>query len=279
MKKVRVFIFLWLLSYVGVIYGQDTASTAIRGRYKILAALSPKSASDHEAVDKLKFPFDPSFANRVLSEKPYYLQHISVDDFKIPDPPANSSPQTRAELNYLVTLQKDRTPEDVRSSLYMSSVFQTSSDVGRLIGYWTDPEKLPLTDSLFSNIAQDGNYFLWSLKFKYERVRPYMLEPKIHDLEESFASSYPGGHVTYAYIYAYIYEELAPEFTDFFITNAYAMSHAREMIGVHYPSDNEAARIFARQFVNMLFRNEKFREDFRQVKNEWELKRKQASRS
>jgi acid phosphatase (class A) len=279
MKKVGAFIFLWLLFCSVFTYGQDTTATAIRGRYKILAALSPKPASDHEAVDKLKFPFDPSFANRVLGEKPYYLQHISVDDFKIPDPPANSSPQTRAELNYLLTLQKDRTPEDVRSSLYMSSVFQTSSDVGRLIGYWTDPEKLPLTDSLFSNIAQDGNYFLWSLKFKYERVRPYMLEPKIHDLEESFASSYPGGHVTYAYIYAYIYEELAPEFTDFFITNANAMSHAREMIGVHYPSDNEAARIFARQFVNMLFRNEKFREDFRQVKNEWELKRKQASRS
>jgi acid phosphatase (class A) len=275
MKKVGVFAFFWLLSCAGVTFGQDTATTAIRGRYKILAALSPKRASDHEAVDTLKFPFDPSFANKVLSEKPYYLQHISVGDFKLPDPPANSSLQTRMELDYLLALQKNRTPEDIRSSLYMSSVFQTSSDIGRLIGYWTDPEKLPLTDSLFSNIAQDANYFLWSLKFKYQRARPFMLEPKIHDLEESFAASYPGGHVTYAYIYAYIYEELAPEFTDFFITNAYAMAHAREMIGVHYPSDNEAARIFARQLVNMLFRNEKFQQDFRRVKNEWDLKRKQ----
>jgi acid phosphatase (class A) len=277
MKKERVFVFLWLLFCVGIAFGQDTANTAIRGRYKILAALSPTRASDHEAVDKLKFPFDTSFANRVLGEKPYYLQHISVADFKIPDPPANSSLQTRGELDYLLSLQKNRTPEDVRSSLYMSSVFQTSSDIGRLIGYWTEPEKLPLTDSLFSNIAQDANYFLWSLKFKYERVRPFMLEPKIHDLEESFAASYPGGHVTYAYIYAYIYQELAPEFSDFFITNAYAMAHAREMIGVHYPSDNEAARIFARQFVNMLFRNEKFREDFQQVKMEWDVRRKRVS--
>jgi len=255
MKKVPVFFFLWLLSCAGLTYGQDTTSTSIRGHYKILAALSPRPASDHEAVDKLKFPFDPSFANKVLSEKPFYLQHISAADFILPDPPANSSLQTRAELDYLLALQHNRTPEDVRSSLYISSVFLTSSDIGRLIGYWFGPEKLPLTDSLFSNIAQDGNYFLWSLKFKYERVRPYSLEPKIHDLEESFASSYPGGHVTYAYIYAYIYEELAPEFKDFFTANAYAMAHAREMIGVHYPSDNEAARIFARQFVNLLFRN------------------------
>jgi acid phosphatase (class A) len=276
MKKEPVFVFLWLLSCVGLTYGQDTVCAAIRGHYKVLAALSSRPASDHEAVDKLKFPFDPSIAKRVLSEKPFYLQHISADDFKLPDPPANSSAQTRAELDYLLALQHNRTPEDVRSSLYMSTVFLTSSDVGRLIGYWFEPEKLPLTDSLFSNITQDGNYFLWSLKFKYERVRPYVLEPKIHDLEESFAASYPGGHVTYAYIYAYIYQELAPEFADFFIANAFAMEHAREIIGVHYPSDNEAARIFARQFVNMLFQNRKFQEDFQRVKREWDVKRKQA---
>jgi acid phosphatase (class A) len=276
MKKEPVFVFLALLFCVGFTYGQDTVVTAIRGHYKILAALDRRPASDHEAVDKLKFPFDPSFANKVLTEKPFYLQNISVEDFRLPDPPANSSAQTRAELDYLLALQHNRTPEDVRSSIYMSTVFLTSGDVGRLIGYWVQPQKLPLTDSLFSNIAQDANYFLWSLKFKYERIRPYVLEPKIHDLEESFAASYPGGHVTYAYIYAYIYQELAPEFTDFFISNAYAMAHAREIMGVHYPSDNEAARIFARQFVNMLFRNKKFQEDFQQVKREWDSKTRQV---
>jgi acid phosphatase (class A) len=276
MKKASVFILLYLLFCFRFLYAQDIKNIPNRGYYKVLAALSPQPATNHEAVDKLKFPFDQSFANKVLSEKPHYLTNVSADAFTLPDPPANSSAQTRAELDYLLTVQHDRTPEDIRSSLYMSNVFQTPSDIGRSIGYWTGPEKLPLSDSLFSNIAQDGNYFLWSLKFKYERVRPYMLEPKIHDLEESFAASYPGGHVTYAYIYAYIYEELAPEFTDFFISNAYSMGHAREVIGVHYPSDNESARVFARQLVNMLLGNKKFQEDLQQVKKEWTLKREQA---
>lgn len=274
MKKAFVLFFSYLFVNVGFNYGQSAENTPIRGYYKVLAALSPKPASDHEAVDKMKFPFDQAFANKVLGEKPHYLTNVSVEAFKLPAPPANSSAQVRAELNYLLTLQHNRTPEDIRSSLYLSSVFQTSGDIGRLIGYWTEAQQLPLTDSLFSNIAQDANYFLWSLKFKYGRVRPYTLEPKIHDLEESVAASYPGGHVTYAYIYAYIYEELAPEFTDIFISNAYAMGHAREMIGVHYPSDNEAARVFARQLVNMLWSNKKFQEDFQQVKKEWESKKK-----
>lgn len=274
MKKTSALVLLHLLAGLGFIYGQDIQKIPIRGYYKVLAALSPQPVSDHDALDKIKFPFDQAFANKVLSEKPHYLTNVSIDAFSLPAPPANSSAQTRAELDYLLELQHNRTPEDIRSSLYMSNVFQTSDDIGRLIGYWTGPEKLPLTDSLFASIAQDGNYFLWSLKFKYNRPRPFMLEPKIHDLEESFAASWPGGHVTYAYIYAYIYQELAPEFTDLFTSNAYAMEHAREIIGVHYPSDNEGARIFARQLVNLLLKNKKFQDDLQQVKAEWASKRK-----
>ena len=73
-------------------------------------------------------------------------------------------------------------------------------------------------------------------------------------------------------MHAYIYQELAPEFTDIFIKDAYDMAHSREIIGVHYPSDSEASRIFARQFVNMLFENKEFLKDFENVKKEWALK-------
>ena len=70
--------------------------------------------------------------------------------------------------------------------------------------------------------------------------------------------------------------ELAPEFTDFFIKDAYDMAHSREIIGVHYPSDSEASRIFARQFVNMLFENDKFLKDFQKVKEELAMKAKES---
>jgi len=47
------------------------------------------------------------------------------------------------------------------------------------------------------------------------------------------------------------------------------MAHAREVIGVHYPSDAEVSRLFARQFINKLFENAAFREEFELVKKEW----------
>ena len=247
--------------------------TPVRGLYKTFEALSSQPKSLNLDIDKVKFPFDQSWADKVLSVKPFYLKNTSIDDFKLPDPPANSSEQTRAELNYLLTLQNTRTLEDITTSIYMSNNPESPSDVGQYIGYWTDPQKLPLTDSLMDKVERDGDYFLWSMKFKYARVRPFVIEPRIHDMEESRASSYPSGHVTYAYIRAYIYQELAPEFTDIFMGKAYAMSHARQIIGVHYPSDCEGSRIFARQFVNMLFENEAFRRDFENVKKEWAAKK------
>jgi len=249
----------------------------VRGNYMVFASLNAAPKATNLAVDKLRFPFDQAWADKVLSAKPVYLTNVTVNDFKIPAPPANSSDQTRAELNYLLSLQYSRTLEDITTSIYMSDNPESPSDVGRLIGYWTDPQKLPLTDSLMDKVERDGDYFLWSLKFKYARVRPYIIEPKIHDLEESRASSYPSGHVTYAYIRAFIYQELAPEFTDFFNARAYEMSRARQIIGVHYPSDCEGSRIFARQFVNMLFANEKFRQDFEKVKQEWASKKQDSA--
>jgi acid phosphatase (class A) len=247
--------------------------TPVRGNCKILAALSPAPRASGVEMDKLKFPFDQAWADKVLADKPVYLQNVLVSDFKLPDPPANSSAQTRAELDYLLALQHSRSAEDVRYSLYLSNTHETPSDIGRWVGYWVTPQSLPATDSLLEKVSQDGNYFLWSLKFKYARVRPYVLEPKIHDLEESLAASFPSGHATFAYIYAFIYQEIAPEFTDLFITKAYEVSHAREIIGVHYPSDLEGSRIFARQFINKLLENEKFREDLENVKKEWASKK------
>jgi len=38
---------------------------------------------------------------------------------------------------------------------------------------------------------------------------------------------------------------------------------------VHYPSDSEAGRVFARQFVNTLLQNDKFQTEFAKVREEW----------
>jgi len=266
--------------------------TPARGHYKQLSALSAKPKSQNEDIDKLRFETDKETIDRRLSLKPNYLKNVTIEDFQIPDVPANSSEQTRAELNYLLALQKSRTDEDMRSCLYMADVYYNlrvkPSDpdyaryrrniffVGRSIGSWFNPETLPVTADFMAKVWQDASYFIWSFKFKYARIRPVVIDPTIKNLQETDWAAYPSGHAANSYINAFIYQELAPEFADFFVKDAYDMAHSREIIGVHYPSDSESARIFARQFVNKLFQNEEFLKDFQKVKEEWALKAKET---
>src|SRR5690349_19127842 len=92
--------------------------TPARGHYKQLSAFDTKPSAGGEELDKKKFPFRQAEYDRRLSLKPYYLSNVTLDDFKMPDPPANSSEQTRAELDYMLALQAQRTKLDVESSLY-----------------------------------------------------------------------------------------------------------------------------------------------------------------
>lgn len=257
----------------------------VKGYYKDLQSFSAKPVSQNAEIDKQKFPFDPASAEKRLSLKPYYLDGVKLEDFSIPGPPANSSEQTRAELNYLLQLQQRRSQLEVESSLYMAGVFynlktkpedstynyyrQNLFHVGRSIGNWFNPQDLPLTADLIAHVWQDASYFIWGFKYKYLRVRPYVLDTDLNNLEETNWAAYPSGHAANSYVNAYIYQELAPEFLEVFIKDAYDMAHSREIIGVHYPSDSEASRILARQLVNKLFQNEKFMQDFNLVRKEW----------
>jgi acid phosphatase (class A) len=295
MKKLH-FILVLLISSTLVAYAQQKKLTRpltpARGYYKSLQGYSTKPQSANEEIDKQKFPYDAASAEKRLSLKPYYLENVTPDDFEIPAPPANSSEQTRAELNYLLALQQQRTRLDVAASQHMAGIYynprvtpadstywqyrQNLFQIGRSVGSWFNPKDLPLTADLMAHVWRDASYFIWAFKYKYQRVRPYILEPELNNLEETNWAAYPSGHAANSYINAYIYQELAPEFADIFLKDAYDMAHSREILGVHYPSDAEASRMLARQLVNKLFENEKFRNDFEAAKKEWQTQAKET---
>jgi acid phosphatase (class A) len=296
MKRTLLLI-LVLIAFFSTGYGQNEKDhqrklTLARGHYKQLEAYSPKPKTTNEEIDKQKFITDKESVERRLSLKPVYLTNVTVNDFVIPDVPANSSDQTRAEINYLLALQNSRTAEEVRASLYMADIYynlrvkpedstyaqyrKNLFHIGSSIGSWFNPDSLPATANLMASVWQDASYFIWSLKFKYARIRPVIIDSDINNLQETDWAAYPSGHAANSYVNAYLFQEFAPEFSDVFIKDAYDMAHSREIIGVHYPSDSESARIFAHQFVNMLFRNEKFLKDFELAKKEWTEKAKET---
>lgn len=262
-----------------------------RGHYAQLSRLDKTPRTVNASWDTLHFPYDKERAEKRTSLKPIFLTEVAWEDFKVPNPPANSSLQTREELNYMLRLQEQRTTDDERSGLYKANVYYNLRTkpgdekydryrsnlfyIGRSIGTWFNPDNLPRTTELMIAVWQDASYYIWSFKDHFLRIRPYVLEPALKNLEETDWAAYPSGHAANSYINAYIYQELAPEFRDVFVKDALDMAHSREIIGVHYPSDSEMSRIFARNFVNKLFENEKFRTAFEEVRKEWATKAKE----
>lgn len=286
------------------------------GQYKKLAAYSAEPTKGMEAFDTLHFvlatgetmvthiertPSGPSASRPVPESKcdpaacqpgdligngrkrePHYLS--KVEKFAIADPPANSSAQTRAELDYLLQLQSQRSTEDERASAFYAGVYYRSGikpddkeyakfqrnlfHIGRSIGTWFNADSLPLTAALVANVWEDASYYIWKYKNYFLRIRPYKLETKLNNLEETNWAAYPSGHATNSYVNAYLFSELIPEFSAFFLKDAYDMAHSREIIGVHYPSDSESGRLLAWQLVKKLQSNEAFKKEVEAAKEE-----------
>jgi acid phosphatase (class A) len=213
---------------------------------------------------------------------PFYL--TGKENYSVPEPPANSSLQTRAELDYLLQLQSRRSEEDTRASLYYAGVYYKTGiqpgdekytqfqhnlfHIGRSVATWFNADSLPITAKLVARVWMDAEYLIWKYKNHFIRIRPYHLEKKLHNLEETNWAAYPSGHATNSYVNAYLLSALLPEFNYFFIKDAYDMAHSREIIGVHYPSDSESGRLLAHQLVQYLMQDAGFKKDFEAAKNE-----------
>lgn len=322
MKKI-IFLQLLLFATLVVLSQSTRQAPPAWGHYKKLSAFSAKPTRGMETFDTLHFILAPGETRVEHIERssgpsiektkapaskcdpascqlgeltgngrkrtPYYLS--TSEKFFIPDFPANSSPQTRGELDYLLQLQKQRSEEDVRASMYYAGVYYRTSvqpgdadykkfrrnlfHIGRSIGTWFNADSLPLTAALAANVWKDAEYLIWKYKNYFIRIRPYKLDKALQNLEETNWAAYPSGHATNSYVNAYLYSELLPDFSSFFLKDAFDMAHSREIIGVHYPSDSESGRLLAWQLVKKLMMNEKFKKEFDAAKEEIRLARVQ----
>jgi acid phosphatase (class A) len=259
--------------------------TPTRGHYAKLGALDPNPAAPNLPIDAKRFVGKPKFIEEAGRAQREFVD-VPLDFFKLPPCPANSSKQTRAEIDYLLRLQAQRTELEGQRAVYFAAFgldpavkrdtpqFEEQQKhlfwVGRSIGSWFNPKDLPITTKLVERIWPDASYYVWSLKAKYVRIRPYTIDPSLKNLLSTNWPAFPSGHSFYAHMLAYFYSELAPEFSDVFLKDADDIGHSREIIGVHYPSDTEAGRVLARQFVDLLLESEKFKPEFEKAKAEWE---------
>lgn len=160
------------------------------------------------------------------------------------EPETNSSETTLRELQYLEKITKSRTKKEEEM------VMIVDDNVTDLFMPYLKKHnlKLPknLIDSLWDKVI---NPLTMNLKWQYNRARPYQVGPKrgieidYIETDTHHTPSYPSGHTAYGVMLASVLSDFYPEHSSALYQLANKVGKARELQGVHYPSDNNAAMV------------------------------------
>lgn len=258
--------------------------------YKDLQQFSSTKSHSRAWMDTIKYP--PAEYGSSLTwvlVNPYYLTQGQVRSISESVAfPANSSDQTRKELDYLLELQTNRTPKQKERVEFLSNIgywpqvsfvanhpsYKESLESlfieGReILGENANAENFPKIARLLHGVMQDMRIMEFTVKYRLLRPRPYHLEPKLEPMARINSPSFASGHTLWAFIQAYTWAEIIPEKRNEFINLAEEIRRSREIMGLHYPSDNEAARQLSYKMFQAYFENDKFRADLEEAKTEW----------
>jgi len=266
----------------------------IKTHYKTLAALHPEPNPSRAWMDTIQFPWTEYSKGALTSSimRPYYLS--PEDEAKLAgfvNFPANSSDQTRAELDYLLELQNKRSPKEIERAEYIANFGSSPTIINPLdsdynenrkelfyistpvIGTWYNYENFPATTQLLLNCIQDIRVTEFRLKRHFKRARPYHLEPRLRPLARMTSPSFASGHSLWSFTEAYIFSEIIPDKREEFLKMAEEVRWSRELMGIHYPSDNEASRVLGWHLLEDWYNNPQFVADLEKAKAEWTVKR------
>lgn len=286
--------FISLLFFSSFLHGQITTIHSIeqvKNHYAEFQKLDNSPRAAYKWMDEISYSADESgrYILALGMAAPHYLTSAQVEYLSSSvDFPANSSIQTRAELDFLLKVQRERTNEEVERVRELAA-----------IGYWPDLtilkshseydenlkdlffegreilgddctyENYPMTSKLLQGVMKDMRIMEFATKHKKMRARPYQLDTLISPLRAIKSSSFASGHTMWAYIQAYTWSELLPERRKEFIDLAYEIGFSREQMGVHYPSDEEAARQLAHRMLMLMWHTDTFQKDFKAAHAEW----------
>ncbi len=293
----RITFLLTFSHFLVLLVAQDEPISTIhpiestKNHYERLQKLSTLPNEAFSTMDTLAFP--PSMYNSytlaMSQSTPYYLTNNQFDFLKKSVAfPANSSDQTKAELDFLYDLQQKRAPKQVERVMQLAKIgYWPVADIlpshpfykenlahlffecQEIVGDHCTATNYPHTAKLLKGIMTDMRKMEFSVKYHLLRARPYELDKRLKPLQVMGSPSFASGHTLWAYIQAYTFSELMPDKRADFLAIAYELGLSREIMAVHYPSDEKTARQLAHRMLALMWQTEKFQNDFQKAQAEW----------
>ena len=206
-----------------------------------------------------------------ISDKPYIT--ASDVDFPglLPPPPTETSPEGKRDLQTLLDLQKNMTPE--RMAAIRRDLDQSVYTVaGSILGPKFTKENFPLAGEFFAKVVKDAGVGVGPIKQKYKKLRPFQYSKEIKTPEDiakaAGGPTYPSGHSSTGALIPLVLGLMVPEKRDALYERGWEYGVNRMTSGAAYPSDFEGGHIAASLAVHEMMKNPAFRADYEAVKAE-----------
>jgi acid phosphatase (class A) len=205
------------------------------------------------------------------STRPQGTAYVTPAEFDfralLPGPPTDDSPEHKAEVDRMLSMQADRTPAQELRCKSQEEV--TVFAFAEVLGPWFTPSNVPQTTALMSDVYEQTRQVSGAAKIVWKRTRPPLADPRIHpcvELERTF--SYPSGHATRGIVWAMLLSEIFPEKREGLMTLGREIGTNRALAGMHYPSDVLGGQMLGEEIAHRLLANPDFRERLKAAKKE-----------
>ncbi|MEJ0034624.1 MAG: phosphatase PAP2 family protein [Gammaproteobacteria bacterium] len=211
-----------------------------------------------------------SLPERVQNAASPYFDAKTLDLSRVlPPAPTNDSALTRSEIELMLKIQQERTPEEAARARADASysVFRFADALGNPEIF--NAKSLPKTTSLFRKVTYEEGAVVQAGKRGFKRPRPFVLEPRIEPIiKKPTNDSYPSGHAMWSRVVGLLLADMLPEYSAKIMARADDFAFHRVVAGVHYPSDVEAGKHAGTALAAFLFASPAFQPDYAEARRE-----------
>lgn len=202
---------------------------------------------------------------------PIWLDPGRIDVAKLIGlPPANNSPENRKELEEVLQITLNRTPE--REKAAIADQYQTLNRFLEGMGIDAHLSEHREARLIFREANVELGIVLLSVRRLTSRTRPFQMWSKVRVKPcpggRPDGTSFPAGHAATASLYATLLAAAAPELKDKFEARVQSYGESRLVCGFHYPTDLTAGDKVGRVVAEALLADKAFRQRFDETKPE-----------
>ncbi|MCC7146479.1 MAG: phosphatase PAP2 family protein [Phycisphaeraceae bacterium] len=196
-----------------------------------------------------------------------YFDPATLPPTLLTPPPAVGSPAWNAEIDQMVALQTNPDPAELK----IAREERTLSPEMLILPVVPQITRAhcPLTYSLLERVNVTTQAVTSLAKDYYHTRRPYLMSPQVKPLIDPHDNpSFPSGHTSGGYVWAYVMGMLVEDKRADFLSQAESFAQHRVLVGMHYPADVRGGREVALLVVGALLQNPQFQNDLAKARQE-----------